>query len=113
MTAVAREWLLLPPAPAIAQPHPSKLCHQVQLRGPRVPERNGEALEFPADDFKVMGCKALRRHVVFVEAPSVLDHAEGADILPGHESLEVWNGGLDNEAAPGSRCAATFRKHAT
>ena len=66
---------------------------------------NGDALESPIDDFKVMGCKGLRRNVVLVEAPSALAHAEGADVLPGYEPLQVWNAGLDNEAAAPARGA--------
>ena len=99
--AVACERLPLPFAPALAQPHPGKLCHQVELRGPRVSEGNGVALESFVDDLEVMGREALPRDVVLVESPSGLAHVEGEDGLAWREPLEPGDTYLDDEATAG------------
>ena len=40
LSALVSKWLTVPAFPTIAKAQPGKLCHQVQLGGPHVPERN-------------------------------------------------------------------------
>ena len=54
LRALAREGLAVPSAPAFAQPHPGERRHQVELRGPHVAERDGEALELSVHTLEVM-----------------------------------------------------------
>jgi hypothetical protein len=99
--ALAHERLSLPAGPALAQAHPGKLGHEVELGGPRVTERNREALESSVHDLEVMGREALRRDVVLVDPPSRLAQMEGAQGLTGRKPPEPGHAYLDDEAAAG------------
>src|SRR3954471_5837456 len=99
--AFAREWFALPPAPAVAQPHPGKLRHEIQLRGPRVPEGNREPLDSPVDELEVMGREPLPRDVVFVDSPSRLAHVKGVEGLAGRKEPQSRYAYLNDEAAAG------------
>src|SRR5437899_10689017 len=101
LDAVARERLPLPATPAVAQRHSAKLCHQVELSRPRVPEGNREARELSVDDPEVMRDETLSRHVVLVETPARRAHVEGIDGLAGRELPERRDAYLDHEAATG------------
>src|SRR3954470_14144100 len=99
--AFARERFALPPAPAVAQPHPGKLRHEIQLRGPRVPEGNREPLDSPVDELEVMGREPLPRDVVFVDSPSRLAHVKGVEGLAGRKEPQSRYAYLNDEAAAG------------
>src|SRR5215210_2464808 len=101
LVALARERLPLPAAPALAKTHSGKPCHQVELRGPHVPEGNREAVDLSVDDPEVMGDEALVRDVVLVESPSVLAHVEDAERVAARELLKPGDAHLDDEAAAG------------
>src|SRR5437870_856304 len=60
LAALAGERLPPPSAPPLAEPHPRQLRHQVQLRGPDVPERDRGVLAPAVDDLDVVGAHRLR-----------------------------------------------------
>src|SRR6186713_915668 len=98
LAAVAGERLPPPAAPPLAQSHPGELRHQVELRGPGVPERDRVALELPVDHPEVMGDKALSCDVELVEPPARLAHVEREDRLAGRELPQARDADLDHEA---------------
>src|SRR5215207_8213430 len=113
LRAVAREGLPPPAAPALAQPHPAELRHEVELGRPRVAERHRDAVEASVDDPKVVGNEALVRDVVFVDPPPRLARIEDVKRLTGGRRWSAGTPTSMTKQPPGSRCAATLRKHAT
>src|SRR5436190_16046906 len=79
LAALARERLVLPAAPAVAQVHVRELRHQVELGRPHVPEQDREALDAAVDEVEVVRDQPLVGDVVLVEAPVGLADVEGAD----------------------------------
>ena len=101
LAAVARERLALPAAPALAQPHPGELRHQVVLGRPRVAERHRETSTLPSDDLEVMRDQPLVRDVVLVDPPVRLAAVEDVEGLAGRKPPELRDHDLDDEAAAG------------
>src|SRR5438034_11067830 len=100
--AASYSWMSPPSqVAALPQAHAGKLSHEVELRGPRVAERNRDALEPAVDEFEVMRGERLCYHVELINAPTGLAHVEGADGLAGRQPLETRDADLDHEAAAG------------
>src|SRR5215831_4763805 len=101
LAALARERLALPAAPAVSEPHSGELSHEIEFRGPRVPERHRQEFPAPVDEIEVMRGQALARDVVLVDAPVRVAPVEDDEPLSGREPLQVRESDLDHEAAAG------------
>src|SRR4051812_24298064 len=97
LSALTREGLAPPAAPAVAQRHPGELRHQVELRRPDVAERHRVLLDRAADGLEVMRDEALAGDVVLVDTPVRLAALEDAERVPGREPPEVGDADLDHE----------------
>ena len=101
LAALAGEGLARPPVPALAQPQPGELGHQVELGRPHIPERDRPVLAAAVGDLDVVRAHRLRGDVVDVERPLRRAHVERHHVLPGRQPPQLGHVNLDDEAAAG------------
>ena len=110
--ALARERLAAPVGPAIPQPHPGQLRHEVKLAGPNVAEGDRSALISGQVDLEeVVGNQPLPRDIKLVDAPVPAPPRRRPDACHPVEGAAVpVPAPRSGSGRPGSRWAATLRK---
>src|SRR5436190_3179108 len=93
LAALAGERLPGPIAPAVAQPQPRELGHQVEFGRPHVAERDGPELSATAHNLYVVGACRLGGHVVDVVRPTDPRGGEVADGVAARFGLEPGDHG--------------------
>src|ERR1700722_5977712 len=96
--AVGGEGLPVPPGPAVTQPEPGELRHQVELGWPDVAERDGPVLPHPVGELDVVAPVLLGGVVKAVADDPPGAGPVGQDVLPGWQVAQVRDPGLDHEA---------------